>query len=435
MWTSGELYPRYPQAFYDYILPVSRVTCVNLERAMVNDLEFMKDSYGRGLEFVTLFNCLPGDESLLKAVDEVENLPKLAESYDRRVLDVFFARDRGIEKSRGFVEASGVELIGPKLHPEKTKTPSRVTYRIADPETSFEKGLLLELTGSAGRRSAGDDWTIKVLAGSDPKALQPVATLTSTDFTKAKKNRATVDLGALAKGQTQLLAALEMQSGGQPEEVELKEISAFIPWSEKSGQADGSIPTMKDSRLRSLWLQQRARLDRVIRDFKARGGSQELLAQAESLRAAGRYATAHRLLTGEIARTLPARYSIVGEGPLAPHPLAVSATDKNAVVQVELLACDTNGASLRLQTDRSTGVNLRFSKLQPGAAYSLVEESPQFYRIAVAANAGADIATAGPEGTLSLDLKAVPPAIRPEFPFEPLKQVQVPDDVRYRVLG
>jgi hypothetical protein len=424
MWTSGELYPRYPQAFYDYILPVSRVTCVNLERAMVNDLDFMKDSYGRGLEFVTLFNCKPGDEALLKAVDGVEDLPKPVESYDRHVLDVFFARDKSVEKSSGYVNASGVEIEGSKLHPSESKKPGRVVYRIEDSETAFANGLKLEIVGSIGRRAAGDDWTIKVLAGTDPQKLEPVATLTSIELAKAKGKSATVDLGAVAKGQKQLFTAVELRSGGQPDEVEVREISAFIPWPEKSGQTDGSVPTMKQNRLRSLWLQQRARLDRAIRDLQARSGPTEILAKAKTLREEGRYATAHRLLTGEIASILPARYSIAGEGPLAPHPVSVSAADKKAVVQVELLSCDKNGASFRLNSDRPTEVNLRFSKFQTDRSYSLVETSPQLYRVEPSANAEA-IAPAA-DGTLAFKLQAAPPVIRPEFPFEPLKQVAIP---------
>jgi hypothetical protein len=426
MWTSGELYPRYPQAFYDYILPVSRVTCVNLERAMVNDLEFMKDSYGRGLEFVTLFNCLPGDEKLLQAVDNVEGLPKPAETYDRRVLDVLFAYDREIEKSPGYTDSDGVTLNGGKLQPSETKKTGRITYRIADAETSFGNGLRLELIGSAGRRPEGDDWTIKVFAGTDPSNLQPVATLTANEFSKAKGNRATVDLGAVAKGQKEIFTAIELRSGGQPSEVELRQIAAFVPWADKSGQTDGSTPTMKESRLRSLWLQQRARLDRVIRDFRTKGGSPETLSRAESLRAEGRYATAHRLLTAAIADILPARYSVAGGGSLGPHPVTVAASDKDAVVQVELLSYDTNGASFRLQSDRSTGVNLQFAKLKPGTAYALVEESPQLYRLAPQADGSTGATPADSNGSLSLDLKAEPPVIRPEFPFEPLKQVTIP---------
>lgn len=424
MWTSGELYPRYPQTFYDYILPVSRVTCVNLERAMVNDLDFMKDSYGRGLEFVTLFNCKPGDEALLKAVDGVEDLPMPVESYDRHVLDVFFARDKAVEKSSGFVNASGVKIEGSKLHPAESKNPGGVVYRIEDTETAFATGLKLEVVGSIGRRAAGDDWTIKVLAGMDPKNLQAVATLTSIELAKAKGKSTMVDLGIVAKGHKQIFTAVELRSGGQPDEVEVREISAFIPWPEKSGQADGSVPTMKQNRLRSLWLQQRARLDRAIRDFQTRGGFPGILTKAKTLREEGRYATAHRLLTGEIASILPARYSIAGEGSLAPHPVAVNAADKQAVVQVELLSCDKNGASFRIHSDRPTEVTLRISKLQPGRSCSLVETSPQLYRVEPAAD-GAAIAP-GADGTLALNLKTAPPVLRPEFPFEPLKQVAIP---------
>ena len=181
---------------------------------------------------------------------------------------------------------------------------------------------------------------------------------------------------------------------------------------------------MKQNRLRSLWLQQRARLDRAIRDFQARGGSLDILAKAKALREEGRYATAHRLLTGEIASILPARYSIAGEGSLAPHPVTVSAADKQVVVQMELLSCDKNGASFRIHSDRPTEVTLRISELQPGRSYSLVETSPQLYRVEPAAD-GAAIAP-GADGTLALNLKTAPPVLRPEFPFEPLKQVAIP---------
>ncbi len=425
MWCSGELYPWYPQAYYDYVLPVSRVTCVNLERAVVSDLAFMRTAYANGLGFLTFFNCKPGDEALLKAVDRLENDPQPPVAYDRHVLDVSFARDGALGNHARQVEHQGLVLKGARVHPAEAGKPGRVVYRIADPETAFRDGLRLEVLGSCGRRERGDGWSVKVLAGSDTGSLAPVATLRASEFGRGQRRGASVDLGQAARGRPELVVGLELRSDGQIEEVEIRQVSAFIPWPRGTGQADGRVPSLRQSRARSLWLQQRARLDRVLRDIRARGGDAEVVRKAEALRGEGRYATAWRLLTGEIATTLPARYTVRGRAQLDPYPLQISVGHTGAVVQLELLECGPDGARFHLQADQETGVTLDFSHLKRNGRYLIQSAAPQEYQLVEAgvADTNAVIATGG---ALSQTLVALPPAIGPEFPFDPVKTVALP---------
>lgn len=425
MWCSGELYPWYPQAYYDYILPVSRVTCVNLERAVVSDLAFMRTAYANGLGFVTFFNCKPGDEALLKAVDRLENDPNPPAAYDRRVLAVLFARDGAIGNNKDHIAHEGVELRGARVHPAQSGKVGRVVYRIADPETAFRDGLRLEVLGSCGRRDRGDGWSVKVLAGSDAVSLAPVATLRASDFGRGQRQGAIVDMSEFARGRKELVVGLELRSDGQIEEVEIRQVAAFIPWPQASGQADGSVPNLRQSRARSLWLQQRARLDRVMRDFRSRGGEGEALQKAEALRSEGRYATAWRHLTGAIATTLPARYSVRGKASLDPYPLHVAVGGTGAVVQIELLEIGSGGARFHVQADRESDVTLTFSGLRRGGRYVIQSSGPQEYRLVEAgvADTNAMIAV---DGTQSHNLKALPRAVEPDFPFEPVKTVALP---------
>lgn len=425
MWCSGELYPWYPQAYYDYILPVSRATCVNLERAVVSDLEFMWTAYGNGLEFVTLFNCKPGDEALLKAVDGLENNPKPVVAYDRRVLDVKYARDRSVENSPGYVSSAGVFVAGARVHPAESGKSGRLVYRIRDAESSFADGLRLEVTGSCGRNQRGDGWSVKVLAGMNPDDLQVVTTLRAGEFGKHKRGGAPVDLSTQARGKKELVVALDLRSDGQREEVEVQEIAAFIPWPRPSGQLDGTSPTLRESRLRSLWMQQRARMERVMRDFRERQGAAGVLRQAEELKQQGRYASARKLLTGEIARTLPARFTIAGDAALDPYPLRVQVAEAGIPVQVELLSVGPEAISFELQAAHETDVTVEFRGLRKGGSYVLRESAPQSYRLAPAGAGDAGVMVAR-DGSISQVLTARPPHIRPEFPFEPVKRVPLP---------
>jgi hypothetical protein len=108
MWCSGELYESYPQAYYDYVLPISRLTCVNLERPMVKDLRFLKAAYGNGLAFVTLFNALPGDEKFVRDLFEfnIEMAGRFAQAQMDAGADIIGMGD------------AAASLVGPKVYQE-----------------------------------------------------------------------------------------------------------------------------------------------------------------------------------------------------------------------------------------------------------------------------------------------------------------------------
>jgi hypothetical protein len=419
MWCSGELYESYPQAYYDYVLPISRLTCVNLERPMVKDLRFLKAAYGNGLAFVTLFNALPGDEKFVREVDRIDQEPKPPVTYRRRVLDIIYARDKSMESGNGYVAGNNVRSDRNKIFPAASGKPGRVVYRVSDPETAFEQGLFLELNGTGGRPGRADGITVS--AGTDEKSLQKVPAMGDP---KSKDSGGRYDLSQIAKGNKDILVAIEMLSSGQPEEVHLKEVAAFVPWPKPTGQADGSVPNLGQSRLRSLWLQQRARLDRVEADVRDRNASADLIKRGSELREKGRYATAWRLLTEEDARLLPARYTIRGKGRLEPYPIGVEFSNADAVAQMELLSVGADGAKFRVNVSTAQQMKFTVGGLKDGMAYRLESKDDGF--VLQAAAAGGPDAVIAQKGEVALDVNCKPAAPNPELPIPPDEIVQLP---------
>lgn len=417
MWSSGELYETYPQAYYDYIHPISRVTCVNLERPMVKDLRFLKAAYGNGLAFVTLFNAFPGDEKFVREVDRIGQESKPPVTYRRRVLDIVYARDGRLESGNGFLSASGLKLEERKVTPVASGTAGRVLYRVRDPETSFAQGLFLELEGTGGKPGKANG--ISVFAGKDPKALQKIPALGVANAREAGLN---FDLGPVARGNAEIVVAIELLSEGRPEQVQLKEVAAFVPWPKPTGQPDGSAPTLRQSRLRSLWLQQRARLDRVEANARQRNAPPELLQQAAALREKGLYASAWRLLTAENARLLPARYTVRGKGRLDPHAIEVELPSPDSIAQFELLEAGAEGLEFRVNVSGEQKIRLTAAGMKGN--YALKSDNGLFV-----VQPFGDGPLAVRDGKLSLELDCLPPPAKPELPVQivhPVETVQLP---------
>jgi hypothetical protein len=417
MWNSGELTEAYPQAWYDYVVANGRIACVNIERVMIQDLRYMPFAYGNGLQFVCLFNAKPGDEDLLKKEDGIADKPNPPIDYPRRVLDVNFARDKSPLKSPGVIKLHGLSdaIKGGNIHALKSKEEGEIICEISDPETAFANGLELKVSGATSRVPLKGSY-IKVLAGSSATQLTEVKTLLAADFIAGggwgNKSFATVDLSTIAKGNKSVFVAVKIASEGMPAEVTISQISAYIPWSIKAGQTDGWVPNLGDSRRRSLWVQQRARLDRMVQMFEQAGGSGEVLAKASEMKTSGFYTQALEFLFREYAQVLPARFAMKGTGKLANKPVEVSVKGPESVVVVDLLKISPEGIDLELRAETDTPSSVAFSGLPENSTWKLFRISGPLFHLRPAAKDDPE-AVAATAGRASFDLTIGQPQLPP----------------------
>lgn len=435
MWNSGELTEAYPQAWYEYALANGRLACVNLERVMIQDLGYMKFAYANGLEFVTLYNAKAGDHKLLHEVDGIADEEFPALGYERRVLDVNMRRDRSLEDNPAYVSGTGVLTTDKRISPEKSGAPGRVVFKIRDDETAFENGLALRIRGEAGRPGR-DNKHMRVLTGPAPDQLVQLVQFGPRDFKGGygwgAGKFATVDVSEAARGKTELFLGIELYSGDEPQHVAASEISAFVPWGRGSGQLDGSAPTRREARTRNLWLQQRVRTERLLRDYAAGTDDKDAtLRQVRNLNDAGYYAEAYTVLAAALSEKLPARYTIRGSGKLGIHPVEISTEPGTGVVQAELLALDRSGMEFRLQAALETPCAVRITNLEKDAFYRVEITDPNHYLVKQVENAGVNTVKAA-DGTLALNLTARPLPEPPPFPFEPVGKVKLERSSRGR---
>jgi hypothetical protein len=435
MWNSGELTEAYPQSWYDYVVASARLSCVNLERVMIKNYRYLPFAYGNGLEFVTIFNTVAGDEKLVHEYDGISDQLKPTQTYDRRVLDVVYARDKEIGQTAGLLRHEGLEIVERQVQPLVAGGHGSMRYLITDTETSFAEGLRLEVFGSAGRRNQ-QGFYIRVLAGDPGSARQEIKVLRAQDFnspdTWGSQDFATVDLSSVARGRSEIEVELELHTGGQPPEVHVKQLHALIPWHKPSGATDGRLPTLRESRERNLWLQWRVRLGRALRDYAALGGREEILNEARRLKSEGRYVSAWRLLTEHMAAILPARYAVRGHGMLHPWPVGIRCAKDDAVVQVELLAVSDEAVEFIVQAKDEQPFTLQVAGLAPHRPFVHEALGEGRHRIVVA-DGSANAKISNQRGEWSAELIALAPVPPSEFPFEPVPVVDLPRTGRGRV--
>jgi hypothetical protein len=418
MWNSGELTEAYPQAWYDYVVANGRIACVNIERVMIQSLRYMPFAYGNGLQFVCLFNAKPGDEELLKKEDGLTENPNPPIDYPRRVLDANFARDKFASNSPGVIESAGLSSATDRgrVHPLASGQTGFFLVEIQDAETEFANGLDLMVSGTIGRNPKPGSF-IKILAGPSAADLREIKSLVEPDFQSGKgwgaRSFATIDLSEVAKGQKQIFVRVEIASAGLPGEVGVTEVSAYMPWNTKAGQTDGAVPTLAESRIRSLWVQQRARLARMMQMFNEAEGPADVAGKADALKQRGHYTDALELLFHEYAQVLPARYAVKGFGRLGSHPVEVSLGNPEDVLIVDLMEISPSGIDLELRAASDTPCSIAFTGLPADTRWTLERIAGARFGLRPAQGEGEGEGTPVEKGRAAFDLVVGVPPLPP----------------------
>jgi len=419
LWSSGEMGQgdEYRDiAMYDYVRARGKLAMINMERTILKEnFSVLKNHYARGFDFVCLFNAYDTDTDLVRSVDGIHDEPAPPAVHREPVLlDVIVGHLHAPGPVEQIVELDNLKVYnGLRLAVGDTSQPGRVVYRLAPADGAFTSGLNLHLDG---RVSPGEANRLEVWCGPSPDALERVTVLKNEDlpcpdyWTPWMTSETSVDLGTGMMGQDQWYVALVFHAGPAPDAVIVLSLQVGSQWPWRSGHMDGQSFTHREERTLQLWVQQRAMAERWMEKYRALGGEDEALLRAEELVRAGWYASALRLLAGEVSQLLPARYRVRGHGRLGRYPVEVQMEHDEAVV-VTLYALDADGAefSIRALSDEALSVRISFPEWDRHAGWRVDEQEDRRYRIM----RGAGLS---PHGLVPFDVIAQPRVV-PKIPL------------------
>jgi hypothetical protein len=437
MWTTGEMGAG-RQAVYDYLLARGKVGIGNMYLGGVSTerlIAMLSLHYQRGWRFAACYAPDPEAWKALAVIEGFADLPAMPPvQYERRALDVFFEISGNLGERQGLVAADNVrcgQLAGVRgALPGDNGKPGRLVYRLdvddAEAQTRAvlffqghvpDKDLSLAVAGADGRwqpigRPANPqtDHCLNTIGGKGA-AVTSVALPRLPDGSLPRQLRIEFASGSIQRVRVGLtwerLAGHAATSAAlSPADEEVRRL-ADETWPLRSQHATDRTWTCRESRLQSLWVQQRRMTERLIERFRALGGDAAILAEAEALAQDGRVASAYRRLVGEISQCLPARYAVRGHGPLGRHPIEVRLPHDDAAAVVTVLRCQDGRVELALDAETSMTATVTIRDLADGA-YALERPAPGRFALSRQAQAGEGTLQAQ-QGTLRVELPVAPP--------------------------
>jgi hypothetical protein len=414
MWPSSEMYQFADPRHHLYALSSGRLACANLEMTMLMHDEFaayLRRGFANGMEFLAMFNPQRAPLDVDAQVALAEHLRDLpcpeAPDYLDPLLDVDLLRDGRpdfLSNPPSGITTAGLTLVLPNpetamsdgfVRPSDPQLPGELTCRLSDPQ-KFATGLRLRLEG---RVTTG---SIAILAGTDPDHLQPVRQFTmGTKLSWFNLHAAElIDLDAVARGASEVYVRLVL-TGGKGD-TSIRAIQAYRPWAQATGRLRGRPDTYGERRLQNTWIQQRAVGARLRTAYLAKAGAQAgakagakagtadaICQRYDALVEDDRLAEGIRLLAAEIAEVLPARFALVGQGPLGRLPLELQLPTATEAVVVTVLAHSETTTRLAVFGESATTLRLRWRGGER-IAERVVQESTGLWTVTWRAGQDAD---------------------------------------------
>lgn len=393
MWPSSEMYQFTDPRHHLYSLSSGRLACANLEMAMIRGDElsnYLRRGYANGMEFVALFNPKKDPTELEKQVTLADQLDDArspdAPEYQNPQLDLDFLRDSRRDfmtnPPNGF-SAVGLSLVLPNsntamsdgfLRQSDPQVPGQFTCRLTDSD-QFSAGLRLRIEG---RTVKG---TIDILAGSNPNKLQSLGQFTMGNKLSWFNFHAAdiINLDAIARGNHEVYVRLVLS--GEKGDTSVRAIQAYRPWAYPTGRLHGQPDTYGERRLQSTWIQQRAVGERLRKSYVDKAGREDAVCQRyDDLVRDNRLNDGIKLLAAEISQVLPARFAVVGRGPLGRLPIEIQLpTAKDAAV-VTVMAHSETATRLAVFSVNSNTIRLRWRDGEKHAT-RIVQDGPGLWTI------------------------------------------------------
>ena len=428
LWSSGEMGQGFEYrdiAMYDYLRARGRLSMINMERTILKEnFSVLKNHFARGFHFVCLFNAYHDDAALVRSVDGIDTEPAPPAAHREPVLlEVSVAADLSPGPPERIVAQDNLSVYRDlRLAVREVSNPGRVVYRLDNLGEPFASGLNLHLDG---RISPGAGNRIVVLGGPSPDQLREVASLDRDDlpcpdhWTPWMTSEASVDLGESMRGRKEWYLGLAFHATVAPDEAFLLGFRVGSKWPWRAGHRGGEPFTMAESRALQVWVQERALAERWLAKYQQLGGDSGVLARASDLVARGWYASAYRLLSGEVSQVLPATYVVRGRGPLGRYPVEVTLDREEAAVGVTLHALDERGAEMTFTSLDTSVVTARVAVMSAGASpatWRMQEAGTNRYRMGAGLD-GASIPAAPGAACAAFSVVVGPPAAsRPPLP-------------------
>lgn len=414
-WTSGEMADTYP-AWYDYIKSRGKIGCVNMEvgRATAPRIGKLYKWYQWGWQMVTFYSATYDKEAAKGDVDEairkadaMDGEPSLSpEHYERILLDVRFARDGNLGETAGLIESKNLQVVDGRPELVDLNQPGVLTYRIRPDGKAFDNQLRLELM--AALNDPAD--RIEILTGASVSSMKSVRVLQRGDFeapshfTGEGWGIATMEMGDAMKGRQEWFLRLIYTSKDSLKRTCLRNIHVLTPWEIMSGPVAAKTPTVRQSRILNLWIQDRAVFARLLSRYKELGGEDNVWKKAQELFNEGLYCSGYRYLSGEFSQLLPARYAVRGHGKLGRWPVEIRLADENKVALVDVLKMTADGADFTIHTEESQICQLRLTGLAEGKSFKLARDEQGHYQIISAQEGGLRVE----KGVLQVELNLAP---------------------------
>jgi hypothetical protein len=191
-----------------------------------------------------------------------------------------------------------------------------------------------------------------------------------------------VELGEDSTGKKEYFVRLVFHSEQASDAAFITGFNILARWSKESGQKNGHVLKISQSRLLKLWVQDRVLAEKMLKKYISNARNDETYEKAKALYENGWYRSAHKLLSMELSEVIPARYVVSSFGKLGRYPIQIVLPDIDDVLQVKLLSYNENECEFSLKSPKEKqACKITFLEFDSRNKWSLSEISHNHYRI------------------------------------------------------
>lgn len=374
-WSSGEVFfDRFAQ--YDYVKANGKLGHVNIWAPFAKTPDTLRSLYDAGFRFAAVIGDIekrhPEYVKLIRetilAADRCDDLPALAPpQQDPTLLEGLYNLRRepgpadrivGIDNLRIHSQCRDNSDMAPvsRLAVSEPGRPGSITYRIDNEGDTFTAPLSMYVDG---RIAPGAGNRIEVMVGETEADLKPAITLTDAqlpcpDHWELYMNtKTTVDLGSALVGRKSGLVRLVFHAEHASDATFLLECRISTQWPRRGGPLADNTFTMRQQRTLNLWIQERAVAEHMLARHLRMVGDDAAAAEGRRLVREGRYRSAQRHLSAELAQMLPTRFAVRGHGRLGRQPIDMTLPGENQVLLATVHAATATSCEMTVRGEQA----------------------------------------------------------------------------------
>ena len=428
-WSSGEVFfDRFAQ--YDYVKANGKLGHVNIWAPFAKTPDTLRSLYDAGFQFAAVIGDIekrhPEYVKLIRetilAADNCDNLPALTPPQeDPTLLEGLYNLRRetgpadriiGMDNLKIHTQCRDNSDLSPvaRLAVIEPGRPGSITYRIDNGGDVFTAPLSLYVDG---RIAPGAGNRIEVLVGETEAELTPATVLTDAQIPCPDRwelymnSKATVPLGSALVGRKAGLVRLVFHAEHAPDAAFLLECRISTQWPRRGGPLASNTFTMRQQRTLNLWIQERAVAEFMLARHLRQVGDDAAAAEGRRLVGEGRYRSAQRHLSAELAQMLPTRFAVRGHGRLGRLPIEMTLPGDNEVVVATVQAISSTSCEFTVRGETPRQAFRLSMPATDGSTWTLT--TPALNRFSLVQDpAGSIIAS---KGRVEISAEAVHPPV------------------------